>query len=190
MIKELGDVVTTQAELLEEEKMMLYSLVRGIKPALALEIGVFQGGSSKIILDAMEENEQGELWSLDPAPQVVTWTGNPMGRWHLWTTPSPQGIREVFQQTAAGIDFAFIDGDHSQAAVEADIKALLPYLYGEAWLLFHDACNPDVARAIDVQLAWNRYNLDDCGLVCSTGVYLPHMNAEYYGLRLLRYTRS
>lgn len=189
MIKELGEVVTTHAELLDEEKMMLYSLVRGLKPSLALEIGVFQGGSSKIILDAMEENEQGELWSIDPAPQVVT-SGNPMGRWHLLTVGSPRGIHQVINQTAGDINFAFIDGDHSQAAVETDIKTLLPYLSGEAWLLFHDACNPEVQRAIDIQLAWNRYNLDDCGLVCKTGVYLPHMNAEYYGLRLLRYTRS
>ena len=189
MIKELGQVVTTHAELLDEEKMVLYSLVRGIKPALALEIGVFQGGSSAIILQAMDENECGELWSLDPAPQVVT-SGNPMGRWHLLTTASPRGIRQVFQQTGEGFDFAFIDGDHSQAAVEADIKALLPYLTSGACLLFHDDCNPDVARAIDIQLAWNRYNLDDCGLVCKTGVYLPHMSAEYYGLRLLRYTRG
>jgi predicted O-methyltransferase YrrM len=36
------------------------------------------------------------------------------------------------------LDFAFIDGGHTQAQIDADVKAVYPYLADDAILLFHD----------------------------------------------------
>jgi predicted O-methyltransferase YrrM len=36
------------------------------------------------------------------------------------------------------LDFAFIDGGHSQAQIDADVKVVFPYLADDCILLFHD----------------------------------------------------
>ncbi|MDD5589697.1 MAG: class I SAM-dependent methyltransferase [Candidatus Portnoybacteria bacterium] len=45
--------------------MILYALVRAIKPDVVVETGVASGRSSWIILEAMDENKKGRLYSID-----------------------------------------------------------------------------------------------------------------------------
>lgn len=214
MTEQTGDnlaaILATKAELLSEEKLLLYSLVRGLKPQSVLEIGVFEGGSSSIILQAMGANGSGRLYSIDPEPQVPTnihnavWTGPgvmELGRWHLIRGRSPEAIAQLVTsyKDVAPFDFVFIDGDHGKQAVIADIEGAIPYLTDEAYLLFHDAFAPGVEDGIEHlltrQMVFSEdagifFNLSDCGMLCNTFVYLEHMRANYYGMRLLRFERG
>ena len=54
-----------------------------------------------------------------------------------WSPDDTGGIIErTFGDTK--LDFAFIDGGHTQAQIDADVKAVLPYLADDCILLFHD----------------------------------------------------
>ena len=172
-----------QTLMTDEEQQLLAALVRGLKPRSVLEIGVFEGGSSAIILAALDANGEGRLWSIDPNPQVrVNHT-----RWVLLHAASPQAL---YGSRLGPFDFVFIDGDHAHDAVLADINGVLPYLFHEAYLLCHDAYSRGVMAAIDEALAAHPGELVDCGMLCCTPVYLAHLSAMYYGLRLLRYRRA
>ena len=186
-------VLATKAELLDEEKLLLYALVRGLKPQSVLEIGVFEGGSSAIILQALEANESGQLYSIDPAPQLAYGQGSApwLDRWHLVKGHSPEAIGRLVTdlRDVTPFDFVFIDGDHSKRGVIADVEGVMPYLTDAAYLLFHDAFAPGVEDAIEYELYING-ELADCGMLCNTFVYLPQMQANYYGMRLLRFERG
>ena len=64
----LNDVLNTPAQLLWEERLMLYALVRGLRPTNLLEIGSFYGGSAQLIHAAMIANGKGHLWCVDINP--------------------------------------------------------------------------------------------------------------------------
>ena len=176
-----------QTLLTDEERQLLAALVRGLKPRRVLEIGVFEGGSSAIILDALEANGEGHLYSLDPDPKCAL---PRQQRWMLTVGRSPDDLAKVALGVPFGFDMAFIDGDHAQAAALADIEGVLPYLAHEAYVLCHDAYYREVMAAIDEALIEHPDELVDCGMLSRTPVYLAHLSETYYGLRLLRYRRA
>jgi predicted O-methyltransferase YrrM/ubiquinone/menaquinone biosynthesis C-methylase UbiE len=53
---------------------------------------------------------------------------------------SPDDTGSIIDRTfgTTKLDFAFIDGGHTQAQIDADVKAVLPYLADDCILLFHD----------------------------------------------------
>ena len=53
---------------------------------------------------------------------------------------SPDDTGGIIERTFGSnkLDFAFIDGGHTQAQIDADVKAVYPYLADDAILLFHD----------------------------------------------------
>lgn len=102
----------------------LYSLVRKVKPEVAVESGVFLGGSSCAILKAMEENGRGKLISVDISPDATAGdrsysfpTGFAVpdelrGRWKLVIEDSRHFLPE-FLEKQGKIDFFLHDSDHS-----------------------------------------------------------------------------
>ncbi|MGL5135100.1 MAG: hypothetical protein ACRC78_21420, partial [Planktothrix sp.] len=65
----IGVIYHEPSDMCVTDRVMLYALVRGLKPTRALEIGVRWGGSARIITNAMEENGVGQLVGIDPAPE-------------------------------------------------------------------------------------------------------------------------
>ena len=58
--------------------------------------------------------------------------------------------------TGGPLDLVFIDGDHSPAGVQGDIKVWLPLIKRGGWILFHDYHSnnwPAVVEAVDRMLA-------------------------------------
>lgn len=52
----------------------------------------------------------------------------------------------------AAFDFVFIDADHSEDAVRADIRAWAPLIKPNGWLTGHDYDLPGVAAALEAEL--------------------------------------
>ena len=61
------------------------------------------------------------------------------------------------------INFAFLDGDHSEEAIRNDICGLFEYLNIGAYVLCHHAVNEQTSRGIDTAIKAS--GLTDCALV-------------------------
>ncbi len=83
----------------------VWCLVRHLRPANVVETGVAHGVSSRFILEALERNGTGQLWSIDPPPTDprlaaeigIAVDGFTRQRWHL----VPGSSRRVLPQLLA-----------------------------------------------------------------------------------------
>jgi len=181
----VGVVFTAPSDMRVDERLFLYALVRGFQPERALEIGVFRGGGSAIIANAMEDNGKGILVGLDPAPDIKVREADLHGRYTLIRRPSPDGVPEARAAAGGPFDFVLVDGLHMYTQVRRDIDAILPHLAEGAYVLFHDAFHYGVATAIR-EAVQAMPSLHDCGYACRTVTFYDPVT-PYNGFRLLRH---
>jgi cephalosporin hydroxylase len=184
----IGVVFTAPSDMKIEERLYLYSFIRGFRPERALEIGVLRGGSACIITNAMEDNGKGILVGVDPYPILEVRSSALHGRYQLVTKPSPEGLVEAARLAGGQFDFVFIDGLHIYSQVVRDIEGTLPLLSDGAYVMFHDAFHYGVGTAISESVVKNPL-LHDCGYVCRTPLIDYDPLTPYHGVRLLRYSR-
>lgn len=117
---------------------LLYVLVRKLCPETVVETGVAAGVSSAYILQALEDNEYGRLYSIDfPNYAMVTGQPIPQGmelgfaipnnlrhRWELLKGKSGDLLRPLMRRLNA-VDIFFHDSEHSYEN--------MGYEYNEAW---------------------------------------------------------
>jgi methyltransferase family protein len=94
-----------------DEGKVLYALIRALRPAQVVEVGVASGGTSTHILSALAANDFGALWSVDidancglniPAHLVDRWTfvvGDAL------TVDLPERADFIFEDGEHGYDF-------------------------------------------------------------------------------------
>jgi cephalosporin hydroxylase len=181
----IGCVYREPTDMCVTDRLMIYALVRGLRPKLALELGVRWGGSARIITNAMQENGVGSLVGIDPE------TGNFRvadaelhGRYTLIKGYSPEAIPEAVERLGGALDFVFIDALHIYDAVLKDFRAVLPHLSLGAHILFHDTYHQGIDAAIRKVVTENP-QLVDCGFITrNPGVSSGPVS--FQGLRLIR----
>lgn len=150
------------------ERLLLWTLAYCLRPAVYLEIGIFEGGSARIVASALETaRAPGRIVAIDPEPRISEeiWQGL-AARTTLLRSRSPEALGQVLALCGPGsVGLALVDGDHDEKAVLADAEALLELLAPGAWVLFHDAHLPGVARAIDGWVRRDPERLLDLGLL-------------------------
>ena len=189
-LKGLPTIYSISAELLMPERLLLYGLVYGLKPAVCLEIGTFHGGSSLLICAAMDDSDFGRLVCVDPNPKIATADWEKIShRASLVRASSPEALPQAVELAGQPFDFAFVDGDHSYEGLQRDIEGLLPLLAPDAYLLCHDCFYPDVRRAIDDALSRHADRLIDCGVLSAQVSRLRQgeTTEDWAGLRLVRF---
>lgn len=147
---------------------LLYALVRALRPNLVLELGVFQGCSSKHILSALVKNKKGKLISYDLAPQVdkSRFTIDELDRWIL----RERDVMKVkFPGYLRNVPLVFEDLSHEYEPTRdilRKVQALNPQM-----VISHDAAHHDVganvrAAHMDVFGSCNvlEYEGSECGL--------------------------
>jgi predicted O-methyltransferase YrrM len=166
------------------DRLMLFALVRGLRPNLALEIGVRWGNSARIITNAMEENRIGKLAGIDPEPGSFRAKPSELhGRYILVKGYSPQAIPAAVEKLGGKVDFVLIDALHIHDAMLADFRGCLPYLADGAHVVFHGAFHQGIDQAVCEALAENR-EFVDCGFITRNAeMRLPVADQ---GLRLIR----
>jgi predicted O-methyltransferase YrrM len=158
-----------------EDRLLLFSLVYGLKPQKCLDIGTYKGGSAQVIVTALDECEEGSVISIDPNPQVNEEVWNSIKhRCTIIVGHSPQDIPEET------FDFVFIDGNHND--VYSDLKALYPKLNTGAYILCHDCYYHNVAKGIERIL--RETDLIDCGILSKKT--FEARGHKFLGSRLLR----
>jgi len=137
------------ASLRFDEGAYLYRLVRDVHPRRAVEIGRFRGGSTFLIAAALDN---GVLHSYDIETRQGR-SGAELDR-QLVAVLDRYGLSERVRLHVGDsqkadlpepeIDLMFIDGDHHEDAVRADLERWAPLLSSGGHLLLHDAVDaPD-----------------------------------------------
>lgn len=185
----VGTVFTAPSDMRVDERMFLYSFVRGFQPDRVLEIGVFRGGSGQIMANAMEENGKGVVVGLDPGPDLRIKMADCHGRYTILRRPSPDGVPEARAAAGGAFDFVLIDGLHTYDQVKLDLRAVLDHVVDGAYIIFHDAFHYGVATAIK-EVVESDPRLTDCGYPCRTAQVGHDPLTPYNGFRLLRFASA
>lgn len=138
----------SDAELSLTDKKFINGMIRKYKPKKILEVGVSGGGSSAIILNAIQNIENSHLYSIDKLiyaykrkEKETGWIvkekfSNLMMKWTLYTG----GITANYIEKIGGdIDLVFIDTVHSAPGEWLDILQIMPFLKKtNAIVILHD----------------------------------------------------
>lgn len=183
------------AELLLPERLLMYALVRGLRPARCLEIGTHFGGSTTITCAALDDIGAGRLVCVDPNPLVPedVWA-SVSHRATLLRGFSPVALGEAMAVAGGPFDYVFIDGDHTHAGVVRDVEGVLGVAAPGAHLLFHDSHYWEVRDAIDECVATHPGRLLDAGTLSALSTEPMRApdgrEARWGGFRLLRLAPS
>jgi hypothetical protein len=100
----------------------IWCLTRHLQPAKAVETGVGRGVTTRIILEAMERNGRGELWSIDLPPQMQPHLNDEIGaavpedrrrRWHLLRGASRRELPKLLKELCQ-LDLFVHDSRHTE----------------------------------------------------------------------------
>jgi hypothetical protein len=137
----------------------LYVIVRLLKPDIVVETGVYMGMSSCFILQAEEDNGQGELYSIDlptsnrkladgcgyyvPQGKQVGWVvpENLKHRWHLILGDSREQLPPLLEQLGT-IDVFLHDSLHTFEHQKWEYETAWPFIKEGGLLLSHDISRP------------------------------------------------
>lgn len=135
---------------------VMYALVRALKPSIVVETGVASGVSSCYVLKALEDNGQGELFSIDlpyalPSASSIPTPPIPQGaqpgwliplelrdRWHLIVGRSSQVLPDLLKELGQ-IDVFLHDSEHTYETQMFEYETAWPYLRGGGLLLSDDS---------------------------------------------------
>lgn len=181
----IGVVFHEPSDMCPTDRIMLYALVRGLRPERAIEIGVRWGGSARIITNAMEDNGVGEVVGLDPdVADFRPGEAELHHRYKICVGYSPQDVPRAVGMLNGPLEFAFIDALHTHDAVYSDFKAVAAHLAPGAHVLFHDTYHQGIDAAIR-EVMVETPGFTDCGFITRSPHFRPPV--LYQGLRLVRY---
>ncbi len=146
--KTLGGITIGEAE-------VIYAITRLLKPVFVVETGVAQGISSTCILQAMHDNEQGDLYSIDLPPnenkltdgiayhipqENTGWIIPPhlKYRWHLILGDAAEELAPLLQKLGT-IDMFIHDSLHTLKHMRFEYRTSWPSIRTGGILLSHDA---------------------------------------------------
>jgi predicted O-methyltransferase YrrM len=126
------------------QRQFLNGAVRKFKPKRVLELGVAEGGSSIIILNAIQDIDNSHLFSIDLSSHykigscVKNFFPHFLNKWSLYTG---NVAAKFIEEIGDNIDMVFIDSGHYEPGEILDFLIVLPFLKEGALVGFHDIGN-------------------------------------------------
>jgi len=124
------------------ERRFINGLIRYYEPQNVLEVGVYRGGSTVNLLNAMSDIPQSKLISIDRAVQdigidvLTVFSPLPqLDKWELITGKDPS---DCLDELPYKYDFAIIDTAHLHPIESLNFLCVLPYLNDGAIVVLHD----------------------------------------------------
>lgn len=182
----LGVIYSKPSDMCVPDRIMLYALIRGLRPHRVLEIGVRWGGGAKVIAAALEDaGGPGRAVGIDPAPEAFRVKPRDLfGRYELLRGFSPEAITNAVAMLGGPLDFILIDAMHTHDHVLEDFRGVLPHVAKGGHILLHDSFHVGIDQAVTEVLAEHTH-LVDCGFV-SRYPQITDAPVAYQGLRLIR----
>jgi predicted O-methyltransferase YrrM len=140
--------------------LLLFCLVRELRPATAMELGIGFGFSGCYQAAALELNGGGRLVALDQEPELVEIARENVAALDLADRVEIRmgPIGETLPGAAAAaapIDFAYIDAEHTESATVWNFEELLPHLAPGAVVVVDD-----IRMDAGMRRAWMRVRHD------------------------------
>lgn len=112
--------------------LVLYLLIKSLKPENVVETGVAEGISTSVILKALMENGKGSLFSIDlaatdPGRIGLVIPNSLRDRWHFFPGNSLEILPNLLAKLRT-IDLFYHDSDHSYRHMITEYKLVWPYL--------------------------------------------------------------
>jgi predicted O-methyltransferase YrrM len=174
------------------ERLLLYTLTFCLRPARYLEIGTLHGGSALVVAAAMDAiGSEGRMICVDLHPQIAPEHLSRLEKRATLLEGRSPDVLPLAEKTAGGrFDLAFIDGDHTYQGALADATAVVSVMSEpRSYLVFHDAFNPDVNRALDEFVAGRQDALIDFGILTREVSWSgedPGAQTPWGGLRVMQ----
>jgi len=154
------------------ERYCLTKLLEKIKPKVAIEIGIYNGGS----LQVLSENAE-KVYAIDIDINTKKRLGDRFKNVEFLIGDSKVLIPELLeelQKKEESIEFALIDGDHSAFGVKSDIENLIKYVPSTSMnIILHDSFNPFCRKGMkSVNYSANKH-IHYVELDYVTGVFEP-----------------
>ena len=132
------------AQMWDNQREFLNGIIRYLKPKKILEIGVRSGGSTAIILNAIDDFEDSKLFSIDLSSDESV--GECVYKYFpqlkkKWTLFKGNIATEFMEKIGNNIDMVFIDTAHFEPGEILDSLIALPFLKENAIMIFHDIAN-------------------------------------------------
>ncbi|MEY8338952.1 class I SAM-dependent methyltransferase [Lachnospiraceae bacterium 62-35] len=147
-IYERIDWTVVDSEMTDGQRRFINGLIQYYCPERVLELGVSAGGGTTVLLNALKENENAELYSIDSASQFYRNPDLPVGycamekyadlmnkKWHLLGGYDPAEIMEKLDEK---FDFCVIDTYHHHPVEVLNFISILPWLNDGAIVIMHD----------------------------------------------------
>ncbi|TWB21321.1 cephalosporin hydroxylase [Nitrospirillum amazonense] len=171
------NIPTTHWQMQPSERMALTGLLARLRPQVALEIGVFYGGSLNLISQFAER-----VWALDIDPQVLERFPKPANvdiRIGDSNTMLATMLAELNSQGLTP-DFILLDADHSTEGVLRDLQVLLTIRpRAPMVIVMHDSGNPACRQGmLSAPWASNPY-VHDLDLDFVPGQIVPGGSGKY-----------
>lgn len=140
-------------QMTDQERLGLSALLSKIRPAVAIEVGTYEGGSLDVV-----SRLAGHVYSLDIKPDFRDQHGDRYANVDFVVGDSKEMLPALLDELESNgdeLEFVLIDGDHSEEAVRADVNAILGYEpVCPLYLVMHDSFNPSCRRGI-VTAGWS-----------------------------------
>lgn len=124
----------------------IYCLSRHLRPGAAVETGVAHGVSSRFILEALERNGVGGLWSIDLPPLLDTHLQDEIGmavpaerrdRWTYMTGSSRRRLPGLLRKLGS-VDLFVHDSMHTERNVRFELDHVWPVLSDSGAIIADD----------------------------------------------------
>ena len=150
----IEDKISAKSEMTTSEREFLYGLLKIHRPRKILEIGVAAGAGSIVLLQAVRDDQEALVYSMDLAEKhysdpskltgylVEEMTPELLNRWHLYTGKLCYAFLE---QLGMRFDFVVLDTAHYLPGEALDYIMFHPFLAKNALLVIHDIGYSQVA---------------------------------------------
>ncbi|MEM2961217.1 MAG: class I SAM-dependent methyltransferase, partial [Candidatus Bathyarchaeia archaeon] len=129
------------------ELTVLYLVTRILKPEIIVETGVARGLSSVVLLQALKENGQGFLYSIDLSQNIGDFIPESLkSRWELLTGSSRDQLPKLLEMLGE-LDLFLHDSEHTYINMSFEFQCAYQYLTEEGIIASHDISVGDGALA-------------------------------------------